>query len=247
MERKDAGKNTSHVLFLLVFSLLVLLVCSATSPLYQSHDWTDANTYLTMGRGLLKGAVPYRDLFDHKGPVLYAIYALGALLDPKGFGGVFLLQWAGLLGTLWCLFRIGRLFVQEGRALVCACVAPVFLFTAGIYYLPQNLDYGGGSAEEFCLPLFCLCPVADKPWGVPGLQRRDFLLLGLSMGLVLQIKLNLALFWVGILLPVFLHHWAEKRWNDSLRKAIQVLGGILISLVPYVLYALGTGSLGDCV
>lgn len=247
MERKDAGKNTSHVLLLLVFSLLVLLVCSATSPLYQSHDWTDANTYLTMGRGLINGAVPYRDLFDHKGPVLYAIYALGALLDPKGFSGVFLLQWAGLLGTLWYLFRIGRLFVQEGRALVCACAAPVFLFTAGIYYLPQNLDYGGGSAEEFCLPLFAFALWLVSRGECRGWQSKDFLLLGLSMGLVLQIKLNLALFWVGILLPVFLHHWAEKRWNDSLRKAIQVLGGILISLVPYVLYALGTGSLGDCV
>lgn len=247
MEIRDTDKKTSRFLFLVAFSLLVLLLCSATSPLYQSHDWTDANTYLTMGRGLLNGTVPYRDLFDHKGPVLYAIYALGALLDPKGFGGVFLLQWAGLLGTLWCLFGIGRLFVQEGRALVCACAAPVFLFTAGIYYLPQKLDYGGGSAEEFCLPLFSFALWLVSRGECRGWQRRDFPLLGLSMGLVLQIKLNLALFWVGLLLPVFLHLWAEKRWKDSLRKAIQVLGGILLSLVPYVLYALVTGSLGDCV
>lgn len=247
MEIKGTDKKTSRFLFLVVFSLLVLLVCSATSPLYQSHDWTDANTYLTMGRGLLNGAVPYRDLFDHKGPVLYAIYALGALLDSKGFGGVFLLQWAGLLGTLWCLFGIGRLFVQEGRALVCACAAPVFLFTAGIYYLPQNLDYGGGSAEEFCLPLFAFALWLVSRGECQGWQRRDFPLLGLSMGLVLQIKLNLALFWVGLLLPVFLHLWAEKRWKGSFRNAIQVLGGILISFAPYVLYALVTGSLGNCV
>ena len=77
---------------------VLLLFCSGTSPLYNGHDWTDANTYLTMGRGLLHGVVPYRDLFDHKGPLLYFVYALGALLSPSGFFGIYLLQ-AAALGT----------------------------------------------------------------------------------------------------------------------------------------------------
>jgi len=248
MEIKDIIRRKFPVFFLLVFSLLVLLSCSAASPLYQSHDWTDANTYLTMGRGLLRGMAPYRDLFDHKGPMLYAIYALGALIDPKGFGGVFLLQWTGLFGTLWWLYQTARLFAAERRAMVCACAMPFFLFAAGIYYLPQNLDYGGGSAEEFCLPLFALSLWLVSRRGCRRERmRRDFLILGLSMGTVFQIKLNLTLFWAGLLLPVFLHLWAKKRWKISLIYGVQVLCGLLFSLLPYVLYALATGSLGDYV
>ena len=39
---------------------VLLLFCSGTSPLYNGHDWTDANTYLTMGRGLLHGVDVYK-------------------------------------------------------------------------------------------------------------------------------------------------------------------------------------------
>ena len=144
-------------LALLLWSALVLLPCSGTSPLYAFHDWTDANTYLTMGRGLLAGAVPYRDLFDHKGPLLYAVYALGAALDPGGFAGVFCLQCLSLALTLYGVYRLALCLGSEPvPALLCACALPLFLLSAGVYYLPDALDYGGGSAEEFCLPLFSL-------------------------------------------------------------------------------------------
>ena len=133
---------------------VLLLFCSGTSPLYNGHDWTDANTYLTMGRGLLHGVVPYRDLFDHKGPLLYFVYALGALLSPSGFFGIYLLQAAALGTALFFLYQTALLVLEDSaRAAVYTAALPIFLLTAGIYYLPANLDYGGGSAEEFCIPL----------------------------------------------------------------------------------------------
>jgi hypothetical protein len=68
-------------LFFLVLSFGVLFVCSASSPLYPINDWTDVNTYFTMGKGVVHGRIPYRDLFDHKGPLLYLLYAVGYLIS----------------------------------------------------------------------------------------------------------------------------------------------------------------------
>ena len=34
---------------------------------------------------MMNGAVPYRDLFDHKGPLLYLLYGIGYLIDSTGF------------------------------------------------------------------------------------------------------------------------------------------------------------------
>ena len=62
-----------------------LLVCSLSSPLYATNDWVDANTYLTIGRAMLHGQVPYRDLADQKGPLLYVLHMLAAIIQPYGF------------------------------------------------------------------------------------------------------------------------------------------------------------------
>ena len=200
MKGRSGGGWTTPLLLLAVSGGL-LLVCSGTSPLYRGHDWTDANTYLTMGRGLLQGAVPYRDLFDHKGPLLYLLYALGAVLHPAGFYGVFVLQMLALAGTLYALYRTARcLGAAPAAALVCACALPVFLLSAGIYYLPDQLDYGGGSAEEFCLPLMAgglwLWAVGERRggWSPGGLAG-----LGVLAGAVFQIKFSLAVFFAGLL------------------------------------------------
>src|SRR3989304_5000832 len=40
----------------------------------------DAGVYSTVARGILDGQIPYRDLFDHKQPLLYTWYMLSFLL-----------------------------------------------------------------------------------------------------------------------------------------------------------------------
>ena len=243
-----SGGGWTTPLLLLAVSGGLLLVCSGTSPLYRGHDWTDANTYLTMGRGLLQGAVPYRDLFDHKGPLLYLLYALGAVLHPAGFYGVFVLQMLALAGTLYALYRTARcLGAAPAAALVCACALPVFLLSAGIYYLPDQLDYGGGSAEEFCLPLMAgglwLWAVGERRggWSPGGLAG-----LGVLAGAVFQIKFSLAVFFAGLLLPGGIQPPSRRAGRRLLGLGWCALG-FVGSLVPYLLYAGVTHSLGNFV
>ena len=230
-----------------LFAALVLLFCTGTSPLYNGHDWTDPNTYLTMGRGLLRGAVPYRDLFDHKGPLLYFIFALGALLHPTGFLGVFFLQVISLGTTLFFFYQIALLILGElPRAAVCAAALPFFLLAESIYYLAFNLDYGGGSAEEFCLPLLAAalwlsarCEFRGH-WG-----RRPMLAMGVLAGCVALIKFNLVLFWVGLLLPVFLRFLFRRQWREFFSSLLWGAAGGLISTAPYLIYGVVTRSLSE--
>ena len=159
---------------LLLFSAAVLLVCSGTSPLYRGHDWTDANTYLTMGRSLLQGVVPYRDLFDHKGPLLYGIYALGALLHPQGFYGIFLLQVLSLAATLYALYQAARaLGAEPAPSLLCVCALPFFLLSAGVYYLRNAWIMGAAARKSSVspsLPPPCTSPptVTQRAAGLSG-------------------------------------------------------------------------------
>ena len=136
-------------LICLASALAALLVCSLSSPLYATNDWIDANAYLTIGRAMLHGQVPYRDLVDHKGPLLYLLHMLAALVQPNGFFGVFV--WEVAAGTVFCRWavKLAALFADGPAALLAAPVS-----AAVVYTLPAFSK--GDSAEEFALPLLLI-------------------------------------------------------------------------------------------
>ena len=45
-----------------------------------------------MGKGMLKGLVPYRDLFEQKGPLIFLMHSAAYLIDRTGFLGVFVFE-----------------------------------------------------------------------------------------------------------------------------------------------------------
>ena len=77
---------------LLLVAAVAITICSASSPLYPLNDWVDANCFFTVGKSMLFGKVPYRDLYEQKGPLLYALYALAYPISHRSFLGVWLFE-----------------------------------------------------------------------------------------------------------------------------------------------------------
>ena len=129
-------KKAFPALLALLCACLALLVATSSSPLYATNFWTDTNIYFTIGRGMTRGLMPYRDLFDHKGPLLFILYALGAAISDTSFIGVFALEALSLAAAVYAGWRTVRLF-GGGRltllampllaAATCCCTA----FTQG--------------------------------------------------------------------------------------------------------------------
>ena len=78
--------------YCLLLSFLFLLICSKNSFLYQINTWKDANAFFTVGKEMIRGGVPYKTIFEQKGPLLYIIYGIGSVLNFKSFGGVFVFE-----------------------------------------------------------------------------------------------------------------------------------------------------------
>ena len=70
----------------------VLAVCSKSSFLYPMNDWVDVNCFVTVARGWMNGLLPYRDLMEQKGPLIYLIHAIGLVFSPGNYHGLFLLE-----------------------------------------------------------------------------------------------------------------------------------------------------------
>jgi hypothetical protein len=68
----------------------------------------DLADYATIGQNLRHGFLPYRDLFDHKQPLIYPLYGLLDLIAPRSTAAVRIA--AGLVAGLaaWTLFRLLR-------------------------------------------------------------------------------------------------------------------------------------------
>lgn len=219
----------------------VLLVCSKSSPLYPINDWADANIYLTIGKGMTQGQVLYRDLYDHKGPLLYALHALCAWISFSDFTGVWLMEVA--LGTafLVCVQKVLALFGVRKASWTLTALLALLIFTSVSFAQ-------GDSAEEMCLPL-----ATATLYGVLSFfQSRDermktesLVLHGCLAGCVFWIKFTMIGLHAGLLLAVLLRHAVRREWKQLCTSLGWLAAGFGLSTLPWVMYFGINGAIGD--
>ena len=65
---------------------------SYANPFTDMKKGTDANVFEYMVRGMNNGEVPYRDMFDHKGPLFFFINWIGSIMNIGAIKGIWLCQ-----------------------------------------------------------------------------------------------------------------------------------------------------------
>jgi len=131
----------------------LLLLFSRSSPLYPTNNWGEANAFFTVGRGMLAGMAPYRDLSLSAGPVVYGLHALAALISDASFLGVWLLEIIALAASIFFAWKAAnRISGMPVLSMACAALAAMLLVSSRAFVY-------GDTVEEFALPLqmFALC------------------------------------------------------------------------------------------
>ena len=222
-KNKMRRKMILRATFALLVSAAVLTVCSKNSFLYPLNDWVDVNCFFTVGRGIIHGLVPYRDLYDQKGPLLYEIYALASLISENSFLGVFLIE--VLLFSVFLFF--------SGRIAETLSEKPVaFWLTAlgiGIGVPLSPAFSHGGSAEEFFLPVFAasLFIVLKAMHSRRELSRWDGILLGAFTSAALWTKYTFCGLYAGMGAAILVWYLADHRGKKLPRLILHALAGAL--------------------
>ena len=86
---QNINKNFLLLFISLFIAISYLILHSSTNPLIMGR--ADSSVFLTVGFSWAENLIPYRDIFDHKGPVLYLLNALGFLICNE-FYGVLLIE-----------------------------------------------------------------------------------------------------------------------------------------------------------
>ncbi len=228
-----------QIIFILATAIVTISICSKSSPLYPFNDWVDANCFLTVGKSILYGKIPYRDLFEQKGPLLYMLHSLAALVSETTFLGVYFLEILACAIFLFYSFKIVKLYYNSASVLLIPVLATI------VYSAPCFCH--GDSAEELCLPIFAFAIYI----GLKSICRKEVptnlecLAIGLTSACVLWIKFSLLGFYIGwICVPATI--LIKKRKITKLFQMISFIAiGVFITTLPILIYFVMNQALAD--
>lgn len=104
----------------------------------------DQGIYGVIAEGLLRGRVPYRDLWDFKPPGIFVLYAIAQTLFGKSMVSIRLLEVAGLFSMALAFVKLSREFFGDARPGVAgAAIAAVVHAQLEFWHSGQPESFGG--------------------------------------------------------------------------------------------------------
>ena len=239
---KERNQKWIRIILYATVAFFGLLLCSKCSPLYPTNDWLDVNCYFTVGKSWMHGIIPYRDLFEQKGPLLYLIYGIGSLLSRTSFLGIFVIEIIAFTVYLYYCDKIIRLYEKGKYAF------PLILLISGFSLASISFRFGG-STEELCLPFIAigmyhlLHYIKQNPKEM--MSGKLLFLNGFFAGCIFMMKYTMLGFHFAWMLVLLLRMLSKKQYKQMIKSSLIFLGGMLSIFGIFCLYFLLVGGLKD--
>ena len=194
----------------------------------------DSGVFLYMAWRLLNGNVPYRDVWDHKPPLIYFVDALGLAMTPDSLWGVWFLQ---LIFISFTLFLIYKLLDREFG--LPSALAGTVVLTSGLLTILEK----GNVTEEYALVFQALAF-----WLFVSAWKRDFPIrlsvwIGVLGGLAFNFKQTTIGLWVTYGLFLLAIRLIQRRF--PFKDILALLAGWLIPSVLLAGYLASRGAFSD--
>ncbi len=226
----DIFWHIKTVLFSLISAVVSIGICSKASPLYAFDDYDDLHCFITVAKSMLSEMVPYRDLYEQKGPLLYMIHALAVLISDKSFIGVYLLEVLCFTCFLFLAYKILLLLRSN--------ISPFWIPVIAVFSCTANCFYQGDSSEELCLPLITYCIYcglkAMRSDSLP--TRKESFLIGITSAFVLWIKYTMLGFYIGWFVALLIYSVRSKSLVSLLKRLLMIILGIITVTIPILIY-----------
>lgn len=222
-----------------ILVLLALAAHLANHPRGKSpHE--DTGVFLYAASLVLEGGVPYRDVWDHKAPLIYYLDALGLLIGGGSAAGVWSLQaFAGVVAALVGHRALALAFGERAAFFASASwliAAPRLFLEDGSF---TNFVQTFGAPLQFAaLSAF----LAEHGHGRPSWRSG---LLGASGALAALLTPTLAGIWLASGVYLASERAAGRRWRDLGALLAMVGLGAGLVLAPVVLLFAASGALAE--
>ena len=212
---------------MILLSFVIMLFYTRSSPLFFTNNWVDANAFMTMGKGIVHGLIPYKDLFEQKGPVLYFIHAIAYILYPNTFYAIYIFESMAMALNMILFYKIAKFFINKHLAYLLSFFLPALILNTPYFNM-------GDSAEEFAIPclMFLIYSILScRENNELSFSKRTLFLHGLILACIFWIKYTLVGAWFGF----FMFYGIYLIWKKQFTKLWQ---SIIISLTGFMAVSL---------
>lgn len=217
-------------------------VAYAFSPLYDGLWDFDVPVFWEIGKRWVNGLLPYRDLMDLKGPLVFLVYRLGYMIfgDRMKMMAVFDVISFALSGAILCEAADVILESRGSKnTLLCLCI--MILAAAG--------PWGpGGMVSVYTLPAVSLSWLFLVRWmKSDSTDHRPAwtAVYGVTFGLCMMsrmldgVAIAVPCLWICICLI------RKKKWKNLAENAVACAAGVILACAPFVIYFATHGALGE--
>lgn len=221
--KKASARGFLPILILIGFSYFVSIQ-SISHPLSQNYLYSDSSIYQYIGKIMLGGGMPYRDAFDHKGPLLYVINALAYAINSNW--GIWLVDFLCLSTIAIQSYIIAKLWLNELLAVFLSCLTLSFF---------QNALWIGNMPDFYAVPFVMAAVILFiKYCRTRCFTSFDIIKMGVYFCLVLLLKINLVILFPIMLLYIFIDGLLKKEYG-FLCKLVVVFGATTVAILAAVI------------
>jgi len=234
-QRIDKNDKLQNIIIPVFASMLGTIVALFPSnPNNMTLPSRDSGVFLYVGWRLLSGAVPYRDVWDHKPPLIYFTDALGLSFTPHSLWGIWFLQLILIFFTLLVIYKL-----LDREFGVYAALAGTTILTSGLLTILEK----GNVTEEYALVFQALAFLL-----IISAWKRDFPIrssfwIGLLGGVAFNFKQTTIGIWITY--GLFLLGLRIIQRKAPFRDLLSFVGGWLIPSVVLVIYLASQNALTD--
>ena len=235
-DKQDLRKGYIFLSFITI--LTMLFFAYNNSPLVERMG-EDGGIFLLMGRNLAEGGTLYKDLFDHKGPVIFFLNALPQLF-VKGPVGVWILEIIFMALSLCLIYKTAYRLLKNSSAILPPLL---YLIISGL------LLNGGNYTEEYSNLFSIIALYIFVNWTESheeNISQSQGLVLGVSLAIVFFTRPNNIVFIISVVAYIGISLLRENIKKAFSFGAMVIVGiGIITGII--MLYHLQQHTLGEMI
>lgn len=258
----NRSSNKIEYLILIVYSFITKFFVSINSIRFSEiFTETDQAIFLSIGKAILHGKVLYKDVFDHKTPYIYFFNAVAAIFEKNHFG-LFIIEVVLLSLILIFTYKIASLYVSQIKSFVSALILGIILS------IPQ-ITFGYSRTEMYAIAFIMPSIYLFAKYFVRVSQSvgasftnpfklSHMFLIGILASLTFMTNIRAVVIFVPFALALLVKLIVDSRFASQQNIVIanirfiiflilSSLCGFIITIIPYIVYAVVTNSIDDAI
>lgn len=224
-----AESRTSWLSYLFVGLLVVgaAIVIYPTTPVVRSLPGHDGGVFTYIGWRITEGEIPYKDVWDHKPPVIFYLEALGRVIAGGTLWGRNVIQFVALCaGLLVGYFMLRRPFGE-------------FAAFGGLTLLLYAIIYTGSGThmtEEYVIPVNFILLALYRHAVLRGARPWMALTMGIVSGLAFMTKQVLIAMPIAVCVCLLVELGRTARYRELVLGMVYYLLGLVLVIGGFVAY-----------